>query len=137
MVSQLGLTAWRVLVNGAGARFVRVCFSDPGSKSQPTIAPDGSSAAATFAGFSHGCTDSALIAPLPIVSSNEGSGNGPGQITFSNAVVLPNAKACVRQRSLKITLHHPKYDPLGGRSSSRSKARRSPTSRASSASRRA
>jgi len=112
VVPELGLTAWRVLVNGAGARFVRVCFSDPGSKSQPTIAPDGSSAGATFAGFPHGCTDSALISPLPTVSSNEGSGNGPGQITFHNTVVLPNAKACVSQTSLKIKLHHPKYDPL-------------------------
>ena len=27
-------------------------------------------------------------------------------------MVLPNAKACVRQRSLKIKLHDPKYDPL-------------------------
>jgi hypothetical protein len=50
--------------------------------------------------------------PLPIVSSNEGSGNGPGQITLHNTVVLPNAKACVRQRSLKIKLRDPKYDPL-------------------------
>ncbi len=110
--AEFGPTTWRVLEDGAGARFVRVCFSDPGSKSQPTIAPDGSSAAATFTGFPHGCTDSALIAPLPIVSSNEGSGNGSGQITFHNTVVLPNAKACVSQTSLKIKLHHPKYDPL-------------------------
>ena len=39
-------------------------------------------------------------------------GLGLGLITFSDTVLLPNAKACVSQTSLKIKLRDPKYDPL-------------------------
>lgn len=104
---ELGLTAWRTLETNSGERYLRVCFSQPGSNSQPTIAPDGSHANTTY-----GCSDSAHIAPVPVVSSNEGSGKSPGQITFAGTVLLPSAKACLKQSSLKIKLRDPKYDPL-------------------------
>jgi hypothetical protein len=97
----LGPTAWRVLSTSTGAHFLKVCFSHPGT-SQPKIAPSGSDTEATF-----GCYDSALIEPLPTVS-----GGGSGAITFAKTVVLPNAKACVSQTSLKVVLRGPKYDPL-------------------------
>jgi hypothetical protein len=104
----LGPTAWRILSNAKGESFMRVCFSAPGSNSQPTIAPDGSSAHVTY-----GCADSAAIAPLPVVSGKEGASKPTsGQISFSHVVVLPGANKCVRGHSLKISLHHAKYDPL-------------------------
>jgi hypothetical protein len=96
----LGPTAWRVIGTATGPRFLRVCFSAPGSSAQPTIAPDGSHANVTY-----GCQDSALIAPLPVATSNQGSKSG-------KFVVLPKTKACVSNHSLKIKLHDPKYDPL-------------------------
>jgi hypothetical protein len=95
----LGPTAWRVLPGPSGRHFLRVCFSEPG-KSQPAIAPDG-----TSTNVSYGCQDSELTAPLP------GSGNSGGeQISFSKAVGLP--KGCVARHSLKLKLRDPKYDPL-------------------------
>jgi hypothetical protein len=94
----LGLTAWRVLVDSAGARRLVVCFSTPGDNSQPTIAPNGSTANATF-----GCTESSPIAPLP--KSND-------KAEFVKVVEIPGATACRARRSLKIKLHNPKYDPL-------------------------
>jgi len=103
-----GPTAWRILQNPKGESFLRVCFSAPGSNSQPTIAPDGSSAHVNY-----GCVDSAAIAPLPVIAPNEGAPGGPpGQIGFDQSVKLPSAKPCVKSRTLKITLRDPKYDPL-------------------------
>lgn len=99
-----GPTAWRVLQNSKGEAFLKVCFSEPGG-SQPTIAPNGSSADVTW-----GCVDSASIAPLPVVSSKPSSGSG--QVSFHQTVVLPKAKSCVKHNTLKIVLHEPKYDPL-------------------------
>jgi hypothetical protein len=97
----LGPTAWRIVGAPAGPRFLRVCFSAPGSSAQPTIAPDGSHANVTF-----GCRDSALIAPLPVATSNQVSNS-------SKSVVLPTkAQACVNNRSLEIKLYDPKYDPF-------------------------
>ncbi len=93
----LGPTAWRVLQTSDGSRFLRACFSEPGSNSQPTIAPDGSSANATF-----GCVDSALIAPLPTVK--------PGQ--FEKYVTLPSNKTCFGHSLMRIRLRDPKNDPL-------------------------
>jgi hypothetical protein len=106
---QLGQTAWRVLKNPDGSRLLRVCFSSPGTESQPTIAPDGTSAKTTYK-----CYDSALVAPLPTVAEegSSPSGTGSNQITFVQSVILPKATACISQRSLKITLKDPKYDPL-------------------------
>jgi hypothetical protein len=95
---QLGLTAWRVIDAPGGSRFLRVCFSSPGS-AQPTIATDG-----TSAHVSYGCVDSALIAPLP--------GGGAGALAFSRSVTLPSAKQCFSRRRFKIHLHDPADDPL-------------------------
>jgi hypothetical protein len=89
----LGLTAWRVLTNPGGERKLKVCFSLPESASQPTIAPDGTEAHQTY-----GCSESSPLAPLPVT----------GQITG----ILPDVKACVSQKSLRLKLRDPKYDPL-------------------------
>lgn len=104
----LGPTAWRVLENGKGEHFLRVCFSEPGSSSQPAIAANGTSTNVTY-----GCVDSAAIAPLPTVTAKEGAaGAGQGQISFRESVLLPGANKCVRARTLRIRLHNPKYDPF-------------------------
>jgi hypothetical protein len=97
----LGPTAWRVLSTSTGARYLKVCFSHPGT-SQPRIAVDGTATEATY-----GCYQSALIEPLPTVSSG---GSGVAGVTFSKTVVLPTG--CVAQSSLKIALKDPKNDPL-------------------------
>ncbi len=90
----LGPTAWRVLHEPSGARYLKVCFSRPNT-TQPKIAPDGAETEATF-----GCVKSALIASLPV-------------LTITNTVVLPPAtKECTRQTSLTLKLHDPKYDAL-------------------------
>jgi hypothetical protein len=99
----LGPTAWRVLHESDGARYLKVCFSHPGT-SQPTIAPNGTASEDTY-----GCEKSALVSVLPVTES---SGSGSGGVSFSKIVVLPGAKACVSQTSLKIALKNPKYDPL-------------------------
>lgn len=102
----LAPTAWRVLTNAGGEAFLRVCFSAPGSGSQPTIAPDGSSSGVTYS-----CVDSAAISPLPSVSDKE-SGAKAGTITFEKSVILPGKKLCVRSNALKIRLRNSKYDPF-------------------------
>ncbi len=94
---KLGLTAWRVLQAPDGDRFVRVCFSDPDSTSQPTIASDGTSAGATF-----GCVDSALAGGLPSVSPTQ----------FGRYVTLPPKGRCVSRSKLRIHVRDPKNDPL-------------------------
>ncbi len=102
-----GPTAWRVLQNSQGETLVRVCFSEPGT-SQPTIAPNGSSADVTW-----GCVDSASIAPLPVISAKGGSQTPEqGEVGFRQTVVLPKARLCVKHNTLSIKLHEPKYDPL-------------------------
>jgi hypothetical protein len=93
----LGPTAWRVMQTANGERFLRACFSEPGSASQPTIAPDGATAGATF-----GCVDSALIASLTAVSS----------APFSRYVALPSNRTCVGRSKLRIRIRIPKNDPL-------------------------
>lgn len=93
----LGLTAWRVMQVRDGERFLRACFSEPGSPSQPTIAPDGAAAGATF-----GCVDSALVASLPAVSSAQ----------LSRYVALPSNRRCISRSRLRIRIHAPKNDPL-------------------------
>jgi hypothetical protein len=101
-----GLTAWRVLTNSTGGRVLKVCFSNPGDKSQPTIAVDGKAADVTY-----GCYESNPLAPPSEVEVPGGkSGPGAGEVTFSKAVTLPTG--CVAQSSLKIALKDPKYDPL-------------------------
>jgi hypothetical protein len=100
----LGHTAWRVLQSSSRARILKVCFDTPSSQTQPTIAPNGASAHVTYK-----CTESSPLAPLPTVSTE---GSGSGTVTFGKTVVLPAAKGCVSQTSLKIKLHDPRYDPL-------------------------
>ncbi|HXP28727.1 MAG TPA: hypothetical protein VN804_03160 [Solirubrobacteraceae bacterium] len=92
----LGRTAWRVLTTAGGSR-LRVCFSSPGT-SQPTIAPDGSSA-----NVSYGCVDSALIAALPAAG---------GALAFSESVTLPSQRKCVSRRAFRIHLRDPRDDPF-------------------------
>lgn len=107
----LGHTAWRALQSADGARSLKVCFNNPGGSTQPTIATDGNEASVTF-----GCTVSTPLAPLPTVGgggpSSGGGNSGTQGVMFSQTVLLPNAKACVRKTSLKIKLKDPKYDPL-------------------------
>ncbi len=101
-----GPTAWRVLHKPNGSKYLLVCFSAPG-KTQPTIAPDGSTANWTF-----GCKESAPTAPLPVVSNGHSGNGGAGQVSFRGVVLLPRATQCVRRHSLKIRLRDPKRDPL-------------------------
>jgi hypothetical protein len=113
----LGQTAWRVLKDATGARHLKVCFSNPGIDSQPTIAPDGApKSPSEYAAYhvTYGCEESQPLAPLSEVEVPGGksgsAGSGVGGVTFSKAVILPTG--CVSQSSLKIALKDPKYDPL-------------------------
>ncbi len=92
----LGKTAWRVIEEGT-SRFLRVCFSEPGSESQPTIAADGTVAGATF-----GCSDSNLVSELPVVT----------QATASEFIGLASNQACLAKPMLKVELNEPKGDPF-------------------------
>ncbi len=92
----LGPTAWRVLSNKT-SQFLRVCFSEPGSDSQPTIAADGTSAKATF-----GCIDSARVSALPALSAAK----------LARSVRLPRNSSCLRGRKLRIHLQDPANDPF-------------------------
>jgi hypothetical protein len=56
---QLGPTAWRVKEQPDGSKYLRVCFSKPGT-TQPSIPADGPEANVTYE-----CINSALTAPLP------------------------------------------------------------------------
>lgn len=96
-IPTLGLTAWRILRSAGGSRFLRVCFSEPGSKSQPTIAADGTPANATL-----GCTDSALVSSLPVVGSAQ----------FGRYVKFPASGSCFSNSTMRIRMHDPKSDPL-------------------------
>jgi hypothetical protein len=93
----LGPAAWRVMQVRNDERFLRACFSEPGSTSQPVIAPDGTVTGATF-----GCVDSALVASLPAVSAAQ----------FSRYVVLPSNRQCLSRSKLRIRIHAPENDPL-------------------------
>lgn len=91
----LGPTAWRVVEDATGSRYLRVCLSSPGTK-QPTI-PAGSSGI----GATYGCGSSALTAPL----ANSGVGS------FKEVVSLPSAKKCLSLRKFAIHIREAKYDP--------------------------
>jgi hypothetical protein len=93
----LGLTAWRVLQAPDGSRFLRVCFSAPGSSSQPTIAADG-----TDQGFTFGCSDSARISALPSIKQSE----------VDKYLVLPDNGHCVGRSRMRIRIHDPVSDPF-------------------------
>lgn len=93
---ELGPTAWRVLGNEK-SRFLRVCFSEPGSGQQPTIAADGTAANATY-----GCADSARISSLPKLSSTK----------LARYAHLPGNKKCIGSKKLRAHLHDPPNDPF-------------------------
>lgn len=90
----LGPTAWRVMSAGE-SRFLRVCFSRPGSGEQPTIAPDGTAADDTY-----GCTDSARISDLPAAA-----GEPPAEVE------APSARGCKARRRLRIGIRYPRNEP--------------------------
>jgi hypothetical protein len=105
----LGPTAWRVLREPNGSRYLRVCFSDPGT-SQPTIAANGAPLEASEYGHYHvtyGCVRSALTAPLPVAPGTSATG-------AVEHLTLPSTKAkqCLRSRLFKIRLKDPRYDPF-------------------------
>jgi hypothetical protein len=88
-----GLTAWRVVEETNGSRYLRVCLSEPG-KPQPTIP------AGTEGSGAYGCQNSALTAPL--ASSGVGS--------FKEVVSLPSATKCLSARKFLIHIQDPKLD---------------------------
>ena len=92
----LGPTAWRVLQKGE-TRFLRVCFSAPGSNSQPAIAADGTAANVTFE-----CVDSARISALPDTPAGG----------IAKYLSLPDQGSCLGRRQLRIRIRDPKNDPL-------------------------
>jgi hypothetical protein len=94
---ELGLTAWRVLNVSGGARVLKVCFSAPGSKSQPTIAPNG-----TVAGATYGCSESARVSALPVVKPSEAG----------KYIILPARRGCFGRSKMRIHLRDPASDPL-------------------------
>jgi hypothetical protein len=98
-IAQRGNTAYRVLVRANGARFLRVCFSQPETPDvQPKIAPDGSST-----DVNRGCADSDLVAPLPA-----------GAPKVDSIATLPKQgkRKCLGKRSFTIHLKEPPGDAL-------------------------
>ncbi len=109
----LGPTAWRVLQASSGARYLRVCFSSPGT-SQPTIAASGAPNGPSEYGAYHvtyGCLDSALVAPLPVAPGTPGAGKG-GVSGAVEGLTLPSTRMCLRRRRFQIRLKEPQYDPF-------------------------
>ncbi len=92
----LGLTAWRIIKKG-NTPVLHVCFSEPGSSSQPMIAPDG-----TASGDTYGCLELARVSDLPELSPSE----------FGHVVELPSTGSCVKRSKMRIRLRDPKNDPL-------------------------
>jgi hypothetical protein len=100
-----GRTAWRVLEEAGGAKYMLVCLSWSGpTQPQPTIAPDGSHANTTY-----GCFKSALIAPLPAGSGGSGSVGVSGSI---QSLLHPGAQKCISGRRFVIHLAEPQHDPF-------------------------
>jgi hypothetical protein len=114
----LGRTAWRVMHEANGARYLRVCFSDPGT-TQPTIsasgAPLGSSENAAH-GVTYGCVNSELIAPLPVAPSSSSPGGTTGSSPSAKGgvegITLYKASQCLRPGLFQFRLNDPKYDPF-------------------------
>jgi hypothetical protein len=91
-----------------GSRYMRVCFSHPGT-SQPTIAANGApKSPSEYAAYhvTYGCYSSALIAPLPRSPKESGKGGKKEHLT------LPRANRCLGGRYFRIRLRDPKYDPF-------------------------
>jgi hypothetical protein len=93
----LGLTAWRVLTTESGLRYLRVCFSEPGSKSQPKIASSGATSDASF-----GCIDSARVSALPRLSAEE----------LEKFLTLPANGSCLSRSKLRVRAQDPPNDPI-------------------------
>lgn len=125
---QLGPTAWRILQYSNGSHYLRVCFSNPNT-TQPTIDAHGDpkdESEYQAHGVTYGCYDSALIAPLPVApgpgtstSGNTGNGTsegggGAGKAGSVESLTLPPVNKCLsaKQKSLKIRLKEPRYDPF-------------------------
>jgi hypothetical protein len=92
-----GLTAWRVLKAADGSKFLRVCFSAPGSSSQPTISADGKSQGATF-----GCSDSTRISALPDVKQSDAR----------KYLLLPGNASCIGRKKMRVRIKDPVGDPF-------------------------
>jgi hypothetical protein len=108
----LGPTAWRVMHEPNGSRYLRVCFGDPGT-AQPTISADGAPREASeYAAHhvSYGCVSSALIQPLPVAQGS--SGNAGGAKGGVEGLTLRKASQCLRPGLFRIRLREPKYDPF-------------------------
>jgi hypothetical protein len=106
----LGPTAWRVLREPTGSRYLRVCFSHPGT-SQPTIAADGApKEASEYVQYhvTYGCFNSALTAPLPVAPGGSSTSSSVEHLTLPSA----KPKQCLSGRLFKIRLQNPKYDPF-------------------------
>jgi hypothetical protein len=105
-----GPTAWRV-EEEAGRRYLRVCFSSPGT-TQPEIPASGPETGVTYK-----CIDSKLTAALPVVAGSGTTGGSTPPGTPASGVAgerlsLPSAKQCLSGRLFKIHLAEPKYDPF-------------------------
>jgi hypothetical protein len=77
---ELGPTAWRVITEPDGSYYLRVCLSNPGSKSQPEIAADGApKEEPEYAAYhvTYGCYSSMLTAPLPVAPGETPPGETP------------------------------------------------------------
>lgn len=125
--SQLGPTAWRTFENSNGSRYLRVCFSYPGT-TQPTIDAKGDpkdESEYAAHGVTYGCYDSALIAALPVApgpgtpgAGGTGSGTteagGAGKAGNIERLTLPPVNKCLsaKLKLLKIRLKEPRYDPF-------------------------
>jgi len=94
---ELGLTAWRVQEASDGSRLLQVCFSEPSSKSQPTIATNGASTGATY-----GCSESGRISALPAIEPTE----------VGKYVSFPDNGSCFGRRKMRIHLQDPVNDPF-------------------------
>ncbi|MGN6556790.1 MAG: hypothetical protein ACTHLH_02115 [Solirubrobacterales bacterium] len=92
-----GLTAWRVLTAADGSKSLEVCFSEPGSKSQPKIPPSGAASGSTY-----GCSTSARIAPLTQVKPTDAP----------EYILLPGNGLCLTRPKLRIRLRNPSGDPI-------------------------
>jgi hypothetical protein len=90
-----GPTAWRVKEEPNGSKYLRVCFSKPGT-SQPAIPASGPEADVTY-----GCFSSALTAPLPT----------SGVASSIERLLYSGAKQCLSARRFAIHLREPKFDP--------------------------
>lgn len=94
-----GNTAWRVLRRPDGTRFLRACSMQPSDQTtQPTIAPDG-----TSAGHTGSCDDSDFARDIPAATPK-----------VDSIVTLPRQgrRRCLSKRSFRIRLREPEGDKL-------------------------